>query len=208
MRCILYIFLIGCLASSDAFTVGSIGARGGCLGRRAFSGAGTIMMTQMSQKPSEFGISSTSNTKRPLQHKDIVQTVSEAPLQSRLPTQLFALVAPVFLAASVASAGETGGDSMLAVAIARPILDNFVNIMSFLFICRTVLSWYPKTDLKAFPYNVIAWPTEALAQPVRELIPPAFGVDISSIVWIMILSFVREVLTGQQGVLTLIERGG
>jgi YggT family protein len=95
----------------------------------------------------------------------------------------------------------------LAVSLARPLIDSFVNIMSFFFICRTIISWYPKTDLKAFPYSVVAWPTEPLLVPVREFIPPAFGVDISSIVWIMLLSFLREILTGQQGVLTLLERG-
>ena len=96
--------------------------------------------------------------------------------------------------------------SISAVSILRPSLDIFVNVLSFLFIVRTVLSWYPKTDLKAFPYNVVVWPTEPLLEPVRDLVPPAFGVDVSSIVWIMLLSFVREVLTGQQGILTLIEK--
>ena len=96
--------------------------------------------------------------------------------------------------------------SFSAVSILRPCLDIFVNVLSFLFIVRTVLSWYPKTDLKVFPYNAVVWPTEPLLEPVRDLVPPAFGVDVSSIVWIMLLSFVREILTGQQGILTLIER--
>ena len=92
------------------------------------------------------------------------------------------------------------------IIIARPIIDIFVNVMCVLFLFRTIISWYPKTDLNKFPYNIIAWPTEALAQPVRAIIPPAFGVDISSIVWIMFLSFTREILTGQQGLLTLLEK--
>jgi YggT family protein len=92
-------------------------------------------------------------------------------------------------------------------AAASRILDNFVNIMSLLFICRTVLSWYPKTDLTKFPYSVAVWPTEPLLVPVRELIPPAFGVDISAIVWVGVLSFMREVLTGTQGILALVEKG-
>ena len=92
------------------------------------------------------------------------------------------------------------------IGVIRPLLDTFVSILSFMFICRTVLSWYPKTDLNKFPYSVIAWPTEPLSKPVRDFIPPAFGVDVSSIVWIMLLSFLREILTGQQGILTLIER--
>jgi YggT family protein len=56
------------------------------------------------------------------------------------------------------------------------------------------------------PFKAFVWPTEPLLAPVRDLIPPAFGVDISAIVWIMLLSFVREILVGQQGMLTLIAR--
>lgn len=99
-----------------------------------------------------------------------------------------------------------GDGSLAPVSIVRPILDTFVNVLSLLFVLRTVMSWYPKTDLNKMPYNIVAWPTEPLLRPVRELIPPAFGVDISAIVWIMLLSFFREILTGQQGILTLIER--
>ena len=99
-------------------------------------------------------------------------------------------------------------EAISALQIARPIFDIFVNLLSFLFICRTVISWYPKTDLNAFPYNVAAWPTEPLLAPVRDLVPPAFGVDVSSIVWVAVLSFLREILTGQQGILTLIEKNG
>ena len=90
--------------------------------------------------------------------------------------------------------------------IARPILDVFVNIMSLLFICRIVMSWYPNTDTSKFPYNAISWPTEPLLKPAREVLPPAFGVDISAIVWVGLLSFVREVFTGNQGILTLLEK--
>jgi YggT family protein len=99
-------------------------------------------------------------------------------------------------------------EAISALQIARPIFDIFVNLLSFLFICRTVISWYPKTDLNAFPYNIAAWPTEPLLAPVRDLVPPAFGVDVSSIVWVAVLSFLREILTGQQGILTLIEKNG
>ena len=97
-------------------------------------------------------------------------------------------------------------DSVSAIPVARTVIDVFVNTLSLLFLCRTVLSWYPKTDLNQFPYSIAAWPTEPLLLPVRSLIPPAFGVDVSSIVWVMLLSFLREILTGQQGILTLLEK--
>jgi YggT family protein len=94
---------------------------------------------------------------------------------------------------------------VVAITIVRPTLDVFVNVLSFLFLCRTIISWYPKTDLTKLPYSAVVWPTEPLLVPVRGLIPPAFGVDISAIVWIMLLQFVREITIGQQGILTLLE---
>eukprot|EP01041_Mallomonas_annulata_P000467 gene467-873_t len=93
-----------------------------------------------------------------------------------------------------------------SIAIARPTLDIFVSALSLIFVLRTVMSWFPNTDLKKAPYSIIAWLTEPLLIPVRSLIPPAFGVDISSIVWVMVLSFFREVVTGPQGILMLIEK--
>ena len=88
----------------------------------------------------------------------------------------------------------------------RPVLDAFIYIMNFLFVCRTVISWYPKTNLKELPFSAIVCPTEPLLAPAREIVPPAFGVDVSAIVWIALLSFLHEILTGQQGILTLLEK--
>jgi YggT family protein len=110
--------------------------------------------------------------------------------------------ASLLLAPSIASAE----DIVNTAVIARPIIDIFINTLSVFFLCRIIISWYPKTDLKKFPYAAILWPTEPLLAPVRDLVPPAFGVDVSPIVWIMLLSFLREILTGQQGILTLIEK--
>ena len=102
----------------------------------------------------------------------------------------------------VANAGEA---SLEMSNLAGPIIDIFIYSMNFLFVCRTVMSWYPKTDLKVLPYSAIVWPTEPLLSPVRELVPPAFGVDVSAIVWIGLLSLLHEILTGQQGIITLLE---
>lgn len=113
------------------------------------------------------------------------------------------LMAVALISPSIALA-DTNPD-VVAITIVRPTLDVFVNVLSFLFLCRTIISWYPKTDLTKLPYSAAVWPTEPLLVPVRGLIPPAFGVDISAIVWIMLLQFVREITIGQQGILTLLE---
>ncbi|CAM9838383.1 unnamed protein product [Phaeothamnion confervicola] len=90
------------------------------------------------------------------------------------------------------------------VAPTRLALDPALLYFEFAFVCRIVLSWYPQTDLNKAPQNLVAWPTEPLLRPTRQVVPPAFGVDVSPIVWVMICSFLREILLGQQGLLTLL----
>lgn len=79
------------------------------------------------------------------------------------------------------------------------ILSPLLGLMILLFIFRIVLTWYPQADLNRLPFNLIAWPTEPLLVPIRKLVPPLGGVDISPIIWVGILSLVREILLGQQG---------
>ncbi|GFH46769.1 hypothetical protein CTEN210_03243 [Chaetoceros tenuissimus] len=83
------------------------------------------------------------------------------------------------------------------------ILGPFFNIFSFFMLCRVVISWYPTSNLNEFPYNVVVWPTEPLLRAIRGTVPPAFGVDITPIVWLAIFSFFNEILCGQQGLLTM-----
>jgi YggT family protein len=90
-----------------------------------------------------------------------------------------------------------------------PILSNWLlgpllGLMTLLFICRIVLSWYPQANLNRFPFLLAAWPTEPFLIPVRKLVPPIGGVDISPIIWVGLLSLVRELLLGQQGLLRML----
>jgi YggT family protein len=82
----------------------------------------------------------------------------------------------------------------------------FLALMTLLFIFRIVLTWYPQIELHRFPFSVILIPTEPFLSPTRKLIPPLGGVDISPIIWVGIVSLLREVLIGQQGLLTLLMR--
>jgi YggT family protein len=83
------------------------------------------------------------------------------------------------------------------------VLSFFIGLMTLLFILRIVLTWYPQTDLNRLPFNLIAWLTEPLLAPVRKVIPPLGGVDISPIIWVGICTLIREMLLGQQGLLIL-----
>jgi YggT family protein len=92
---------------------------------------------------------------------------------------------------------------MTTVTIASWTLGILLGLMSLLFIFRIVLSWYPQIDLNRFPFNLIGWPTEPFLVVTRKLIPPLGGVDITPIIWFGIFSLLREILLGQQGILTL-----
>ena len=88
-----------------------------------------------------------------------------------------------------------------------PILDLTIGvILSFLtlvFLIRLILTWYPKVDLNKGFWLLIAIPTSSILNLTRKLIPPIGGVDIGPIIWIGIISFLREILVGQQGLIKL-----
>ncbi len=78
-----------------------------------------------------------------------------------------------------------------------------LSLMTFLMIFRIILTWYPQAELNKFPFNLIGVPTEPFLIPTRKLIPPLGGVDISPIIWVGIFSLIRELLLGQQGLITM-----
>jgi YggT family protein len=95
---------------------------------------------------------------------------------------------------------------MTGVNLTVWILGPVLGLMTFLFIFRIILTWYPQVDLNRFPFNLIAWPTEPFLVPLRKLVPPIGGVDITPILWVGIFSLIREILLGQQGLLTMMTR--
>ncbi|MDJ0727059.1 MAG: YggT family protein [Prochloraceae cyanobacterium] len=86
---------------------------------------------------------------------------------------------------------------------ASVILGLLLGLMTILFLFRIVLTWYPQIDLNQLPYNLIAWPTEPFLVPMRKIVPPLGGIDITPIIWVGIFSLLREILFGQQGLITM-----
>ena len=88
-----------------------------------------------------------------------------------------------------------------------PILDITLGILlSFLtlvFLIRLILTWYPKVNLNKGFWLLIAIPTSSILTFTRKLIPPIGGVDVGPVIWIGIISFLREILVGQQGLIKL-----
>jgi YggT family protein len=92
---------------------------------------------------------------------------------------------------------------MTGITVASWILGSVLVLMTLLFIFRIVLTWYPEVNLSKLPLSLIVWPTEPFLAVTRKIVPPIGGVDITPIIWVGICSLLREMILGQQGLLTM-----
>ena len=88
-----------------------------------------------------------------------------------------------------------------------PILDLFLGILlsflTLLFLLRLIMTWYPKIDGKSGFWIIVTFPTNQILNITKKIIPPIGGVDVAPVIWIGIISFIRELLVGQQGLIKL-----
>lgn len=89
------------------------------------------------------------------------------------------------------------------LAIAPIGISLLLGLMTILFIFRIVLTWYPQAELNRLPFSLIAVPTEPFLKPLRKIITPIGGVDITPIVLVGVCTLLREILVGQQGLITM-----
>jgi YggT family protein len=73
---------------------------------------------------------------------------------------------------------------------------------TLLFLVRIVLTWYPQVDLTTGAMRLIGAPTEPLLAATRRVIQPIGGVDVTPVIWVGLISLLREILVGQQGLVT------
>ncbi|MCT0251509.1 YggT family protein [Synechococcus sp. CS-197] len=86
----------------------------------------------------------------------------------------------------------------------NPLLGLLLAAWSLMFLLRIVLTWYPQVDLKAAPWAVIALPTEPVLALTRRVVSPIGGVDVTPVIWVGLVSLIRELLVGQQGLFTMV----
>ena len=79
----------------------------------------------------------------------------------------------------------------------------FLSYLTIVFLIRLILTWYPKIDLSKGFWILISIPSNAILNLTRKLIPPIGGVDVGPVIWIGVISFLREILVGQQGLIKL-----
>lgn len=73
---------------------------------------------------------------------------------------------------------------------------------TILFLGRIVLSWYPQLDSANPLVAIVVVPTEPLLAPTRRIIQPIGGVDVAPVIWVGLVSLFRELLVGQQGLIS------
>ena len=73
---------------------------------------------------------------------------------------------------------------------------------TLLFLFRLVLTWYPQINSDNPLVALVVIPTEPLLSPTRKLIQPIGGVDVTPVIWVGLVSLLRELLVGQQGLIT------
>ncbi len=93
---------------------------------------------------------------------------------------------------------------MAATALLNWTVGLALAVMTLLFIFRIVLTWYPQVELTRFPWLLLFWPTEPLLVPVRKWVPPIGGVDVAPVIWVGLITLLRELLVGQQGLLRML----
>ena len=65
------------------------------------------------------------------------------------------------------------------------------------------MTWYPKINGTNGFWIIVTLPTNQILNITKKIIPPIGGVDVSPVIWIGIISFIRELLVGQQGIIKL-----
>ncbi|MFN3678198.1 MAG: YggT family protein [Thermosynechococcus sp.] len=93
---------------------------------------------------------------------------------------------------------------MSAVVVINWVLGIILAIFTLIFLVRIVLTWYPQINLTQGPLKVIYWLSEPVLAPTRRVVPPLGGVDISPVIWVGIVTLLRELLVGQQGLLFIL----
>ena len=78
-----------------------------------------------------------------------------------------------------------------------------LSFLTVVFLIRLILTWYPKIELNKGLWLFISIPSSSILNLTKKLIPPIGGVDVGPVIWIGVISFLREILVGQQGLVKL-----
>ncbi len=83
------------------------------------------------------------------------------------------------------------------------LLGIILSFLTLVFLLRLIMTWYPKINGENGFWIIVTLPTNQILNITKKIIPPIGGVDVSPVIWIGIISFIREILVGQQGLIKL-----
>ena len=93
---------------------------------------------------------------------------------------------------------------MKSLPILHFLMGFLIGALTLAFLLRIILTWYPNIDLRNGLWALIYLPTEPVLVASRKIVAPIGGVDVTPIIWVGLLSLFRELVLGQQGLLTQI----
>jgi YggT family protein len=74
------------------------------------------------------------------------------------------------------------------------LVDRAFELLTLLVVVRVLLSWVPSVDYRHPLISLIVRITDPILLPVRKILPPIGGLDLSPIIAILLLSLVRKLV--------------
>ena len=78
-----------------------------------------------------------------------------------------------------------------------------LSYLTIVFLIRLILTWSQNIDLSKGLWLFVSIQSSYILNLTRKIIPPIGGVDVGPVIWIGVISFLREILVGQQGLIKL-----
>jgi len=75
------------------------------------------------------------------------------------------------------------------------LVSDAVQLLTLLIVVRAILSWIPTMDYGHPIIRFVMRITDPVLEPVRRILPPLGGLDLSPIVAILLLQLVGQLLT-------------
>lgn len=74
------------------------------------------------------------------------------------------------------------------------LVDRAIELLTILVVVRVLLSWVPSVDSGHPIISLIVRITDPILQPIRRLLPPVSGLDLSPFIAILLLNLVGKLL--------------
>jgi YggT family protein len=76
------------------------------------------------------------------------------------------------------------------------ILVLLLNVYSFILLARVLMTWLPNLDYSNPIVRFLYQATEPVLKPIREVLPPMQGIDLSPLVVFVAITIITSILGG------------